>query len=419
MRDSSGEATRRARDLVRQLHTEADQTASARGEGDELVKALRRHAKTSASQRGILAMLALARSDERVLVQAHQLDADPYLLNAPNGTIDLRSGELLAHERADLITRRTAVPYDPEAAAPIWTAFVGRVLPDQDVRAYVQRMSGAAATGEGGELLHVHHGGGANGKTKFGETIRTALGDYAATASAELFLADRYRSAGQPELVRLRGVRLLTASEFDEDSRLNVALVKALTGGDTIAARYLYANEVVEFVPCFSPWLWTNHRPAIGEQSEAIWRRVRLVPFTVTIPEAERDPGLQGRLNAELAGVLAWIVRGAVEYLSNGAEMPESVIAATAAYREEEDVLGAFVADCCLAGPDYSAASGPLYKAWENWAKANGEKPGTANSFGRKLTDAGYPRDRDERGRWGRKGLALRGPLDDEGREPA
>jgi putative DNA primase/helicase len=275
-------------------------------------------------------------------------------------------------------------------------------------------MAGAAAVGEGGELLHVHWGSGANGKSKFGETIRTALGDYAATAPAEMFLADRRQGAAQPELVRLRGVRLLTASEFDEGSQLNVALVKALTGGDTIAARYLYANEIVEFVPIFSPWLRTNNRPEIREQSEAIWRRVRLVPFTVTIPESERDVGLQGRLNAELAGVLAWIVRGAVDYVRDGLEPSEDVAAATDAYREEEDVLGAFIADRCLVGDEYSITAGALYAAWEAWAKANGEKPGTSNSFGRKLTDAGYLLDRDEKGRRIRKGLALRGPLDDE-----
>jgi putative DNA primase/helicase len=408
LRDASGEAVRRARDLVRKIHAEADESASRGSEDDEVTKALRRHAKTSASRRGIEAMLAIARSDQRVLVRACDLDADPCLLNAPNGTIDLRSGELLPHERGDLITRRTAVPYDPDAPAPTWEAFLARVQPDDDVRAYVQRMTGAAATGEGGEHLHVHWGGGANGKTKFGETIRTALGDYAATAAAEMFLADRRQGAAQPELVRLRGVRLLTASEFDEGSRLNVALVKALTGGDTIAARYLYANEVVEFVPIFSPWLRTNHRPAISEQSEAIWRRVRLVPFTVTIPESERDLGLQGRLNAELAGVLAWIVEGAVDYLRNGLEPSDGVAAATDAYREEEDVLGAFIADCCVTGAEHTVPAGDLYVAWEAWAKANGEKPGTSNNFGRRLTDAGYPHDRDTAGRRIRRGLRLR-----------
>jgi putative DNA primase/helicase len=184
------------------------------------------------------------------------------------------------------------------------------------------------------ELLHVLWGGGANGKTKFGETIRTALGDYAVTAPPELFLGTRGSGGGQPELVRLRGARLLTASEFDEGSRLNIALVKALTGGDTTAARYLYANEVIEFVPVFSPWLRTNNRPAIPEQSEAIWRRVRLVLFGETIPAPERDIGLQGKLNAELAGVLIWIVQGAVDYLRHGLTPPTDVVRATDAYRQ-------------------------------------------------------------------------------------
>jgi len=190
--------------------------------------------------------------------------------------------------------------------------------------------------------------------------------------------------------------------------------VKALTGGDTIAARLLYANEVVEFRPVFSPWLRTNHRPAIRDQSEAAWRRVRLVPFTVTIATDRRDAQLQNKLNAELAGVLAWIVAGAKTYLADGLAPPDIVTAATRAYREEEDVLGAFIADRCSIEEEYSALVGPLFTAWQEWAKEQGEKPGTQTSFGRALTEAGYLADRDERGHRVRRGLALRGPLDDD-----
>ena len=289
--DSSGEIVRRARDLVDHLYAEADRVAAKHGDTDERAKALRQHAKASASRRGIEAMIALARSDQRVVLDnADVLDADPYLLNAPNGTIDLRTGELRPHDRADLITRRVAVDYDPEAKAPTWDAFLTTVLPGEGLRRYAQRTAGQAAVGTNeDELLHVHWGPGANGKTKYGETITTALGDYAATRAADLFLAGR-RSGPAPELVSLRGVRLLAASETEQDRRLSTALVKVLTGGDTVAARLLYVNEVVEFVPVFSPWLRTNHRPAIRDQSEAAWRRVRLVPFTVTIPKTSGTP---------------------------------------------------------------------------------------------------------------------------------
>lgn len=411
--DTNGEATRRARDIAERLRAEARAVGDRE---DDFAKALRHHAKATASRRGIEAMIALAKTDARVLVSADTLDADAFALNTSNGTVDLRTGERRDHARADLITRRTAVAYDPDAKAPTWDAFLARVLPDSDIRRYVQLMAGASAVGHNAdELVHVLHGGGGNGKTKFAETIRAALGDYAATAAAELFIARPFGPSAQPELVRLRGVRLLTASETEEGSQLNVALVKALTGGDAIAARRLYANEVVEFVPVFSPWLRTNHRPAIREQSEAVWRRVRLVPFTVTIPRTERDTALQGRLYTELAGVLRWIIEGAAAYLRDGLEPPASVTAATDAYREEEDILGAFIADRCLAADDCAAAPRELYAAWESWAKEHGEKPGTSTSFGRALTDAGYPAGRDRRGNRVRLGIALRGPLDDEG----
>jgi putative DNA primase/helicase len=414
LHDQSGEPMRRARQLAERLRDEADLRLGEHGADDPLGKAMLQHAKASASRRGLEAMLAIARSDRRVIVDVAELDADPLLLNAPNGTIDLETGRLRGHERGDLITHRVAVDYDRRATAPTWRAFLERVLPEHELRDYAHRMAGAAAIGDNrDELLHVLQGGGANGKSKFGETIRAALGSYAAVAPPEVFL-ERRAGGPQPELVRLRGARLLTASETEQGARLSVALVKALTGGDTIAARLLHSNEIVEYTPRFSPWLRTNHRPAIRETSEAVWRRVRLVPFSVTIPADERDPTLQGRLLAELGGVLAWIVAGACLYLEHGLDPPDQVVAATTAYREDEDVLRAFVDDRCLVGPDLTAPAGELYTAAQEWAKQHGEKFGTSTAFGRALGEAGFPPGRDARGRRVRVGLALRGPLDDE-----
>ncbi len=413
-RDEDGVAVRAAREIADVMRRRAQHVREALGDKDELARAWAQHARRSGSQRGIAAMIDLARSDLRLVLRPDWLDADPHLLNALNGTIDLRIGELRPHRRADLLSRRTAAPYDPGAQAPTWTKFLQRVLPDEAERSYVQRMAGAAAIGQNDdELLHVLHGSGANGKTKFVRTVAAALGDYAATAGAELLLAGQRHSSGQPELVRLRGARLLVASETDEGSRLNVALVKSLTGGDTIAARLLYANEVVEFVPVFSPWLVTNHRPAIPEQSEAIWRRVRLVPFTVTIPKNDRDPVLQGKLLNELPGVLAWIVEGARSYLDIGLQPPPTVADATTDYRSDENVVGRFVDECCIAGGWVAAKD--LYNAWKGWCTGNGEDPGTQTGFGRRLSelldDAGkkrYTPDQLPSGLRVRTGLHLR-----------
>lgn len=415
--DDDGVAVRAARAIADAMRRRAQYVREALGDKDDLTRAWAQHAKRSGSQRGIGAMVDLARSDLRFVLHLNQLDVDPLAFNTPTGTIDLRSGELQPHRREQLLSRRTAAPYNPDASAPTWARFLETVLPDADVRSYVQRMVGAAAVGsDADELLHVLHGPGANGKTKFVRTVAAALGDYAATAGAELLLAGHRHSAGQPELVRLRGVRLLVAGETDEGSRLNVALVKSLTGGDTIACRLLYANEVVEFVPVFSPWLVTNHRPAIPEQSEAVWRRVRLVPFTVTIPRGDRDPVLQGKLLNELPGVLAWIVEGASLYLTDGLEPPKTVSDATRSYRADESAVGRFVDECCTPGGWVAAKD--LFNAWKRWCFANGEEHGTQTSFGRRLSelydDAGtqlYPRDQLPSGLRVRTGLHLR---DDE-----
>jgi putative DNA primase/helicase len=254
-------------------------------------------------------------------------------------------------------------------------------------------MAGAALCGGlGDQLVHVLYGGGANGKTTFTETIRAVLGDYAAHAPAELFLLDRYRHGPAPELLHLRGRRLVTAAETGAGRRLDETLVKQLSGGDTITARGLYQSELVEFRPAFAIWLWTNHKPVVDEQSEAIWRRLRLVPFTITIPAEERDAGLGERLRAEeLQGILAWCVAGCLAWREQGLEPPEAIRTATAEYRAEEDVLGAFIADRCRTGPDCSAESAALFAAWKEWATSNGHNPSSETMLGRRLSEAGYP----------------------------
>ena len=287
------------------------------------------------------------------------------------------------------------------------------------MRTYFQQRAGQAAIGHNNdELLHVDHGDGANGKTKWAMTISAAFGDYAATIDAQLLIEGRRRSAGQPELMRLRGARLVIACETDESDRLNVALVKGLVGGDTIACRLLYENEIVEFTPTFSPWLVTNHKPAIAEQSEAIWRRVRLVPFDVTIPRNERDLTFQGKLLAELPGVLAWIVAGARAYVAaGGLQEPDEVERATAAYRDEENPVGRFVAERCRvanAGETIWVRNAELFAAWRDWCIQNGEEISNERSLGRRLSELRdedgvrrFAPDRLPSGKRVRMGLAL------------
>jgi putative DNA primase/helicase len=410
-RDEDGEATRRARAVAQQLAEQADAERRSHETDSRMVKALAQHAARSGSRRGIEAMLRLAESDRRVIVAADRLDADPWLLTCTNGALDLRSGELRPHRRADLATHRVPLAYVPGAPCPAWRAFLGQVLGDDTgLVEYVHRMAGAALTGGAGEqVMHVLYGGGANGKTTLVEVLRFVFGDYAAHTSADTLLADRRGSTPAPELLALRGRRLVTASETGAERRLDEALVKALTGGDRIAARYLYSNHVVEFTPRFALWLATNHRPVVRERSEAIWRRLRVVPFTVTIPRREQDADLAARLRDEGQGILAWCVEGCQAWQTDGLGDCGQVRDATDAYREEEDVLGAFLAVRCTVGADLWSPFASLYAAWVDWAKTANEEQGTETGFARRLTDARFTGTK-RNGQRVRLGLRLRGP---------
>ena len=400
-RDEAGRVYRLAKETVRGIYREASDE-----EDEDRRKALAKHARASESETRIRAMVELAKPE--IPVAPDELDADPWLLNCENGTITLRSGELREHRREDLITKIAPVEYDPAAAAPTWEAFLERVLPGEELRRFVQRAAGYSATGSTSEqCMFIHHGPGANGKSTYQETISAALGDYAMRTPTETLLVKR--PGGVPnDVARLKGARYVTASETEEGRRLAESLVKDLTGQDTISARFMWA-EWFDFKPTHALHLSTNHRPEIRGSDAAIWRRIRLVPWSVTIPPAEQDRKLPEKLRAELPGVLAWIVRGCLEWQREGLRAPEEVRQATKAYRAEMDVLAAFLADCCLRDEDETAFAGELWGAWKRWCEETGEQAGTQKRFGGRLAERGFLNHRDSRtGRKMWSGLALR-----------
>ena len=190
---------------------------------------------------------------------------------------------------------------------------------------------------------------------------------------------------------------MVTAAEAEEGQRLAESLVKQMTGGDTLAARHLY-SRTFEFKPEFKLFLATNHKPAIRGTDLAIWRRIRLVPFTVTIPEAEQDKDLPDKLRAELAGILAWAVRGCLEWQRDGLREPEEVKAATADYKAEMDVLGGWLEDCCQLSPTTTARAGQLYENYKTWCDSNGERPLSGRKFSQRLLERGFDKYRDKAG---------------------
>src|SRR5215212_1901383 len=386
VKDDTGEVYRLAKDTVASIYQEA-----AAAPDDEARKALAKHAVRSEAGTRVKEMVDLARSD--VPVMPDELDASPDLLNTESGTIDLRTGELREHRREDLITKLAPVEYGPHATAPTWEAFLERVLPGEELRAFVQRAVGYSATGDTSEqCMFINHGSGANGKSTFQEALSAALGDYAMRTPTEMLLARR--SDGVPnDVARLKGARFVSASETEEGRRLAESRIKDLTGQDTITARFMKA-EWFDFAPTHKLWLSTNHKPEIRGTDAAIWRRIRLVPWAVTIPPAEQDKKLPIALRHELAGILAWVVRGCLLWRREGLQAPDEVRKATGEYRAEMDVLAGFLVECCELDTGHWEYAKDLYECYKRWCDENGERPEPQRKFGGRLGERGFQRDR-------------------------
>jgi putative DNA primase/helicase len=379
---------RLAKDTARSIFEEAKEAHS-----DAAANQLGKWASSSLSESKLRAMISLCQSEPGIPVLPDELDASPDLLNVLNGTIDLRSGKLREHRREDLITRVAPVEYDPDANAPAWETFLERVLPGEELRAFVQRALGYSATGDTSEqCMFINHGGGANGKSTFQEAISAALGEYSMRTPTEMLLARR--SDGVPnDVARLKGARFVSASETEEGRRLAESRIKDLTGQDTITARFMKA-EWFDFAPTHKLWLSTNHKPEIRGTDAAIWRRIRLVPWTVSIPPADQDKKLPEKLRSELPGILTWVVRGCLQWRREGLQAPDEVRKATGAYRVEMDVLAGFLADCCEFGTDHWEYAKDLYESYKRWCDENGERPEPQRKFGGRLGERGFQRDR-------------------------
>ena len=358
-------------------------------------------------------MVNLTKTESSIPVSQPMLDADPWLFNCRNGTIDLRTGELLAHDRSNLCTKEVPIAYDPDAKCPMWIAFLGRVMADNRALVkFLQRAVGYALTGMTTEqVLFFLYGTGANGKSTFIETCRNLVGDYAQQADFDTFVP---KENGHPrnDLARLAGARFVAAVEAAQGRQLAENVIKQATGCDTITARFLY-REYFEFSPQFKLFLVANHKPVIVGTDEAIWRRIRLIPFTVTIPPDERDKQLLEKLQRELPGILAWAVQGCLDWQRHGLGEPEAVSNATAAYRREMDVMADFIDESCVLGEDETEDAGLLYERFKEWSDANGEGAATQKKFGAQLRERGFKAGK-KRGNRCWFGLRLRHEADDD-----
>lgn len=401
--DATAAVERCAKDTVRRIYTEAAAVTGDDDAAQELRKSLSKWAASSESAGRIRAMIDLAASEPGIPVTPDELDADPWLLNCQNGVLDLRTGELRPHDRALLLTKLAPVVYDPTATAPTWDAFLSRIMGSNPALiAFLRRAVGYSLTGDVSErVLFLLHGTGANGKSTLLEIIRALMGDYATRTPTETLMLQRGDSGPRNDIARLKGARFVSASESDDGRRLAESLVKDLTGGDTITARYLY-SELFEYRPEFKLFLATNHKPEIRGTDPAIWDRLRLVPFGVRIPEGERDRHLAAKLRAELPGILAWAVRGCREWQAHGLQSPAEVTRATAQYRADMDDLAGWLAECCTVAPDATAYA---QAAVESFNAYTGQRI-TPKRLARALTERGFTSTRTMAGvRWQGFGL--------------
>lgn len=384
-RDDMCELERRAKDTARAIALEADWY-------DDMAsrKATFKHAVATEASHRLKAMLLCAQSEPGIAVRPDAFDSHPMLFNCASGTVDLRTGALRPHVRTDLLTKRSSVTFDLTAECPGWIKFLGRIFDqDQQVIEYVQRAIGYTLTGDTQEqVLHLLHGHGQNGKSTFLEVVADLLGDYGMQADFTSFL-DGKGGGPRDDIARLAGARMVRSSEVGEGKRLNESLIKSLTGQDTIAARFLY-SETFEFRPLFKLWFAANHKPAIRGNDLAIWRRIRLVPFMVTIPPDDRDPNLLEKLRNELPGIFNWAIAGTLAWRERKLKAPPVVEIVTQQYRSESDVLGAFLDECCETGPGHEVPASDLYTAFKGWCESNGEWCPSQTQFGRRLDDRGF-----------------------------
>jgi putative DNA primase/helicase len=374
--DDSGEIERKAKQSARAILTEAANIDNKHERED-----VARWALTSEKRERLNAMIALAQSEQPIPIAVECLDAEPWLLNCENGTLDLRTGELRSHEREDFLTKICPLEYPTEAGVDpvLWLEFLDTIFDgNAELIGFMQRLLGMSLVGEVFEhLLPIFHGSGSNGKSVLQQAWGGVLGPDYAMAAPDGFLVATKSDKHPTEVADLFGKRFVYVNETADGGRLSESLVKRLSSSERIRARWLH-KDFFEFPPSHTITLSTNHKPIIRGTDAGIWRRLRLVPFAVTIPDDKQDKDLTNKLKAEYPAILRWAVLGCLEWQQNGKDLkaPEEVIAATQEYRAEQDILGGFIEEYCNVGEKekYQARSANLYAAWHAYCESRGEK---------------------------------------------
>lgn len=382
--DLTGEVKKLADDVI----IEMIQDALLSGNKDLLKWAYK--TRSSATKRN---MIEESKHLEGIPILSNHFDAHKDLLNCQNGIINLKNGELVNHSSDYLMSKISLAEYNKDAKCDRWMQFLYEVCDnDLELIEFLQKAVGYSISGSTKEqCVFFLYGVGNNGKSTFLEIISDIIGSYACNVQPEtVMVKSSFASGGaNPDIARLRGSRFVTTVEPNEGIRLNEGLLKQLTGGDKVTARFLYGREF-EFIPEFKLWMATNHKPIIRGTDLGIWRRIRLIPFTANIPERKIDKALKYKLRRELSGILLWALEGCQKWLRDGLGMPKSVEDATNEYRSEMDILSNFCAECIEM--DYTAQSlaSDVYNTYAHWADANNEYKMSSTRFGKEFTKR-YP----------------------------
>ena len=360
----------------------------------KLLTEFEKHLKRSENYKKILSVLGVMTMTESIRVKSDKMDLDNYLFNAEKLTLNLKTGECQTPDKNNLITKKSNFIYDKNAKCPIWDMFLMQIFNnDTDLIRFVQKAMGYSLSGDTSEqCLFILWGTGANGKSTFLNVLQHLFGDYASTTRTETFM--KKTSEQSNDLARLKGARLVITSEAEQGKQLSESLIKQITGGDKLTARFLY-GEFFDFVPTFKIFMATNHKPNIKGSDNGIWRRIKMIPFTVTIPPEKRDKHLTEKLIAENSGILNWLLEGYRLWEKEGLyNEPKAVAEATAEYRDDMDSIQTFINECLEVDASQKSRleNSVLYATYEKWCAKNNEHLMSHKWLSTQMQEKGFPK---------------------------
>lgn len=399
------DGTRWAEDLTDNVHEMAKQLSrlilldAAQEEIDEKRKKIVSHSMKSESQKVIANSLKLASSDQRIAIRTEAIDQNQYLFNILNGTIELnkRAFVFRSHSQNDNISKIANVTYNPDAKAPRWERFLDEVFitngrPDKELIEFIQSAIGVCLTGDVSEqYLFFCYGMGKNGKSTFFETLRHLFGDYYQKAPTDMLMTKKGGQGIPNDIARLVGTRFVVASEIENGRYLAESVIKDLTGGDRLTARFM-RQDYFEFDPTHKLWIYGNHKPNVKSADDGIWRRLLVIPFTQTFAEPDKD--LKEKLIAEISGILNWALVGYERWRKNGLIIPNSVLLESKNYRDEMNNVRNFLEACCDLNTQNTVTHKKLFEAYLKWCNEEGETPVRKKDFKGRLMEQGLPEPR-------------------------